>query len=63
MLNVTTALKVYLAVENGKLWLGAEALALLLDGVDLMKGAKIRPWFQSESRKIPMKTPLYRTLL
>jgi transposase len=34
-------------VENGKLRLGAEALALLLDGVDL-KGAKMRPWYQRE---------------
>jgi len=29
-------------VENGNLRLGAEALALLLDGVNLM-GAKMRP--------------------
>ena len=33
--------------ENGKLRLGAEALSLLLDGVDL-KGAKMRPWYQRE---------------
>ncbi len=32
-------------VENGKLSLSPEALALLLDGVD-MKGGKFRPWYQ-----------------
>ena len=32
-------------VENGKLALAPEALALLLDGVD-MKGGKFRPWYQ-----------------
>jgi transposase len=32
-------------IENGKLPLSPEALALLLDGVD-MKGGKFRPWYQ-----------------
>ena len=32
-------------VENGKLPLTAEALALLLDGVDLRRGS-LRPWYQ-----------------
>lgn len=32
-------------VEDGKLPLSPEALALLLDGVD-MKGGKFRPWYQ-----------------
>lgn len=32
-------------VENGKLVLRVEALALLLDGVDL-RGANLRPWYQ-----------------
>jgi len=32
-------------VEDGKLSLSPEALALLLDGVD-MKSAKFRPWYQ-----------------
>jgi len=32
-------------VENGKLQLSAEALALLLDGVDLRRGS-LRPWYQ-----------------
>jgi len=32
-------------VENGKLPLSPEALALLLDGVD-MKSGKFRPWYQ-----------------
>jgi len=33
------------AVENGKLKLAPEALALLLDGVDMREG-KFRPWYQ-----------------
>ena len=32
-------------VKNGKLKLAAEALALLLDGVDL-RGGSMRPWYQ-----------------
>jgi len=32
-------------VENGKLMLSAEALGLLLDGVDL-RGGSMRPWYQ-----------------
>jgi transposase len=32
-------------VENGKLALRPEALALLLDGVDL-RGGSLRPWYQ-----------------
>ena len=32
-------------VENGKLKLAPEALALLLDGVDMREG-KFRPWYQ-----------------
>ncbi len=32
-------------VENGKLELTPEALALLLDGVDLRRGS-LRPWYQ-----------------
>jgi transposase len=32
-------------VRNGKLQLSAEALALLLDGVDLRRGS-LRPWYQ-----------------
>jgi transposase len=32
-------------VENGKLQLSPEALALLLDGVDLRRGS-LRPWYQ-----------------
>ena len=32
-------------VENGKLSLRPEALALLLDGVD-MRGGSFRPWYQ-----------------
>lgn len=32
-------------VQNGKLTLSAEALGLLLDGVDL-RGAAMRPWYQ-----------------
>ena len=32
-------------VKNGKLKLAPEALALLLDGVD-MKSGKFRPWYQ-----------------
>ena len=32
-------------VENGRLSLRAEALALLLDGVDL-RGGSLRPWYQ-----------------
>jgi transposase len=32
-------------VENGKLELAPEALALLLDGVDLRRGS-LRPWYQ-----------------
>ena len=32
-------------VENGKLSLRPEALALLLDGVD-MRGGSLRPWYQ-----------------
>jgi|SRR3989339_408653 len=32
-------------VENGKLQLSPEALALLLDGVDLRRGS-MRPWYQ-----------------
>lgn len=32
-------------VENGKLTLSAEALGLLMDGVDL-RGAAMRPWYQ-----------------
>jgi len=34
-----------LDVENGKLELAPEALALLLDGVDLRRGS-LRPWYQ-----------------
>jgi len=34
-----------LDVENGKLPLKPEALALLLDGVDL-RGGQLRPWYQ-----------------
>jgi len=34
-----------LDVENGKLPLKPEALALLLDGVDL-RGGRLRPWYQ-----------------
>ena len=33
------------AVENGKLSLRPEALALLLDGVDMSRGS-FRPWYQ-----------------
>ncbi len=33
------------AVKNGKLPLSPEALALLLDGVDLRQGS-LRPWYQ-----------------
>ena len=32
-------------VQNGKLQLSPEALALLLDGVDLRRGS-LRPWYQ-----------------
>jgi len=32
-------------VKNGKLSLSPEALALLLDGVD-MRGGRFRPWYQ-----------------
>jgi len=32
-------------VQSGKLELGQEALALLLDGVDMRRG-KMRPWYQ-----------------
>lgn len=32
-------------VDNGKLQLSPEALALLLDGVDLRRGS-LRPWYQ-----------------
>ena len=32
-------------VSNGKLQLSAEALTLLLDGVDLRRGS-LRPWYQ-----------------
>lgn len=35
-------------VKNGKLPLSAEALALLLDGVDLRRGS-LRPWYQREA--------------
>ena len=34
-------------VENGKLPLSAEALGLLLDGVDLKQGS-LRPWYQRD---------------
>jgi transposase len=34
-----------LDVENGKLALRPEALAMLLDGVDL-RGGSLRPWYQ-----------------
>ena len=34
-------------VKDGKLSLSPEALALLLDGVDL-KGGQMRPWYQRE---------------
>ena len=35
------------AVEQTKLWLRPEALALLTDGVDL-RGAKLRPWYERD---------------
>ena len=34
-------------IEDGKLPLAPEALALLLDGVDL-RGPKMRPWYQRQ---------------